>query len=226
MTEAESILSELKKTNTSINALAQKMKKTEKRMQRVEKRVKVSSSTPSSADDKCGLKQSSIPAGIRREIRRIYKLLLEEDLENFPGWKIEPGITYKDRQNQGVLDRLIREVKALNPVYLTEHIKGAAYRFYRSKTEEESIKRREKDIEKNVKKRRYERLTRKLQDRKASFTKATFNDEAERKEWERVLTLDLMSSDESDFNDNAVEILVTHQIPWLSEIVNSFKQTL
>ena len=65
MTEAESILSELKKTNTSINALAQKMKKTEKRMQRVEKRVKVSSSTPSSADDKCGLKQSSIPAGIR-----------------------------------------------------------------------------------------------------------------------------------------------------------------
>ena len=35
-----------------------------------------------------------------------------------------------------------------------------------------------------------------------------------------------MSSNESDLDDNAVEILVTHQIPWLSESVNNFKQTL
>ena len=70
--EAESILSELKKTNTSINALAQKMKKTEKRMQRVEKRVKVSSSPPSSADDKCALKRTSIPAGIRVSRKHSY----------------------------------------------------------------------------------------------------------------------------------------------------------
>jgi len=36
----------------------------------------------------------------------------------------------------------------------------AAYRFYRTKTEEDSVKRRGLDTEKNGKKRKYERLTR------------------------------------------------------------------
>ena len=33
-------------------------------------------------------------------------------------------VTYLDQQNQAVLDRLLREVKALNPVFLNRHIKG------------------------------------------------------------------------------------------------------
>ncbi len=33
-------------------------------------------------------------------------------------------VTYKDRRNQVVLDRLVREVKALNPTYVSQHIKG------------------------------------------------------------------------------------------------------
>ena len=33
-------------------------------------------------------------------------------------------VTYKDSTNQAVVDRLIREVKALNPEFLTQHIKG------------------------------------------------------------------------------------------------------
>jgi len=41
-----------------------------------------------------------------------------------------------------------------------EIILEAAYRFYRSKNEEDSIKRRGLDAEKNSKKRRYERLSR------------------------------------------------------------------
>ena len=32
--------------------------------------------------------------------------------------------TYKDPENRAVLDCLLREVKALNPSYITEHIKG------------------------------------------------------------------------------------------------------
>lgn len=33
-------------------------------------------------------------------------------------------VTYKDPKNQAVVDRLIGEVKALNPEFLTQHIKG------------------------------------------------------------------------------------------------------
>ena len=35
-------------------------------------------------------------------------------------------ITYKDRHNQTVANKLLKEVKSLNPEYLTEHIKGIA----------------------------------------------------------------------------------------------------
>ena len=28
---------------------------------------------------------------LQKETRRVYNLLLDEDSENFPGWKIEPG---------------------------------------------------------------------------------------------------------------------------------------
>lgn len=35
-----------------------------------------------------------------------------------------------------------------------------------------------------------------------------------------------MSTDESDFDDAGREILVNHQLPWLSDAVNNFKQVL
>ena len=90
-------------------------------------------------------------------------------------------MTYKDSHNQTVLDRLVREVKALNSVYLTQHIKGiatliiilviielfpsstytdAAYRFYRSRCEETSTKRRGMHQAKNKSKRKHERTIR------------------------------------------------------------------
>ena len=37
-------------------------------------------------------------------------------------------VTYKDPRNQVVVNRLILEVKALNPEFLTQHIKGKAKR--------------------------------------------------------------------------------------------------
>ena len=81
-------------------------------------------------------------------------------------------ITFRDPRNQAILQQLIREVKALNSMFLTEHIKGmwvymsaficilpsmhehitsvfvlcltdTAYRFYRTRTEEESSETRE-----------------------------------------------------------------------------------
>jgi len=69
--EGQAILSELKKTNITIIALAERVRKSEKRMQKVEKRVKVSSdssskdSSPSSSHNDCCLKKGSIPVGIR-----------------------------------------------------------------------------------------------------------------------------------------------------------------
>ena len=35
-----------------------------------------------------------------------------------------------------------------------------------------------------------------------------------------------MSTDESDIDDAGKEILVNHQLPWLSDTVNNFKQVL
>ena len=34
------------------------------------------------------------------------------------------SITYKNTENQKVLNLLVKEVKALNPEFLTQHIKG------------------------------------------------------------------------------------------------------
>ena len=112
----------------------------------------------------------------------LYKLSYRANLQwticNFLPFRV----TYKDSVNQSVLDRLLREVKALNPEFLTQHIKGirinnkvpysiaiptvgyiftdAAYRFYRSRCEDESAKRRGKLQTKNRSKRKHERMTR------------------------------------------------------------------
>lgn len=47
-----------------------------------------------------------------------------------------------------------------------------------------------------------------------------------RTQWKSILTIELMSSDESDYNDNGKEVLVSYQLPWLSDAVNNFKQVL
>ena len=86
---------------------------------------------------------------------------------------------YKDQENQAVLARLLQEVKGLNPNFSTECIKGtswqfsckvatisqkyvteACYRFYRTKVEEDSLKRRGALDDKNKRRRRRERLLR------------------------------------------------------------------
>ena len=38
-----------------------------------------------------GHKKACIVTSIQRETRRVYSLLMEEDLENFNGWTIQPG---------------------------------------------------------------------------------------------------------------------------------------
>ena len=44
-------------------------------------------------------------------------------------------VTYKDSLNQAVLNRLVGEVKALNPVFLTQHIKGLQFAYSNALTE-------------------------------------------------------------------------------------------
>lgn len=69
----------------------------------------------------------------------------------------------------------MKEVKDQNPNFNSQDIRDAAYRFYRSKCEEESIKRRGKAHEKQKQKRKHERLVRKLTERKASLEKMAFS---------------------------------------------------
>ena len=60
----------------------------------------------------------------------------------------------------------------------------------------------------------YEPYMQKLRDRKVSFSKATFPSETAMKGWEYALSVELMSSEESDYDDGK-EIPIIHQILWL-----------
>ena len=44
-------------------------------------------------------------------------------------------------------------------------------------------------------------------------------------QWKSILTMDLVSSDESD-EENGEEVLIAHPLPWLSETVAHFKMSL
>ncbi len=55
--------------------------------------------------------------------------------------------------------------------------------------------------------------------------KGTYKNDAEKDEWLKVMTVELMSSEESDY-DNNEEVIVVHPLPWLSDKVVNFKQTL
>ena len=73
----------------------------------------------------------------------------------------------------------------------------------------------------------YISLLQKLHERKVALSKASFGANPEtREKWETILILDFTSSDESDNDDSDKEILINHQITWLSEEVNNFKKLL
>ena len=85
-------------------------------------------------------------------------------------------VSFKSPENQATLDRLVREVKALNQDFLTHQVSGksinimyvyniichvdAAYRYYRSCCEQKSIERRGINSVKLRQKRKNERLSR------------------------------------------------------------------
>ncbi len=56
------------------------------------------------------------------------------------------------------------------------------------------------------------------------LAKGSFKD-GEKEQWQAVMTMDMMSSDESGEEDGE-EILIVHPIPWLSHTVTQFKLSL
>ena len=63
-------------------------------------------------------------------------------------------------------------------------------------------------------------ILQKLHERKIALSKASFGENPEtRKKRETILILDFTSSNESDNDDSDKEILINHQITWLSEEV-------
>lgn len=64
----------------------------------------------------------------------------------------------------------------------------------------------------------------KLEERTAVLCKGKFSNPKDRERWEKVLCLDLMSSEESGFDDGD-EILITRPLPWRSPRVDQlFKE--
>ena len=55
--------------------------------------------------------------------------------------------------------------------------------------------------------------------------KGSFDGGRDMEQWKAILTIDLMSSDESA-DEEGEELLVTHPLPWLSDTVSQFKLSL
>ena len=59
-----------------------------------------------------------------------------------------------------------------------------------------------------------------------TFERAKFDDPAMKEKWKDVLNISLMSSDESKVEEDGTEVFVNHRFPWLTDVVEDFKQTL
>ena len=67
----------------------------------------------------------------------------------------------------------------------------------------------------------------KLEERTTVLSKGKFSDPKDRERWEKVLCLDLMSSEESGFDDHdGDEILITRPLPWRSARVDQLYMEL
>lgn len=84
------VLKEIRKSNKLLATLVKRVGNNEKRLKAVEEKVTVASSGVDSTPSRRA-KSRDVPDEVRRETRRVYALLLEEDSENFHGWTISPG---------------------------------------------------------------------------------------------------------------------------------------
>ena len=57
------------------------------------------------------------------------------------------------------------------------------------------------------------------------FEAGSYKDDGEKEAWKKVVTMDFMSSDESCTEEDQ-DVLVSKPLPWQSERVAHFKQTL
>ncbi len=63
----------------------------------------------------------------------------------------------------------------------------------------------------------------KFQERKATFDKGSFKDAQEKDKWKSILKIEIMSSDESDY-DGDKEVIVSHPLPWLNRTDDRHQQ--
>jgi len=89
----------------------------------------------------------------------MYQSLLEED-DNFEGFDLAPGTTFNDQRNRDVVSKLVKEVQLSNQSFQASQIRAATYTYYRTLTQEDSLKRRGKYEERKRIRRRRERLLR------------------------------------------------------------------
>ena len=47
-----------------------------------------------------------------------------------------------------------------------------------------------------------------------------------KEKWKDVLNITLMSSDESEIEEDGTDVIVNHKLPWLTDVVEDFKQML
>lgn len=55
--------------------------------------------------------------------------------------------------------------------------------------------------------------------------KGKYRSDVEKEEWLKIMTVDIMSSEESEV-DEEEDVIVIHPLPWLSHKVACFKETL
>eukprot|EP00731_Ephydatia_muelleri_P036143 Em0205g6a len=170
-----------------------------------------SRSTSSSGSERVS---KHIPLKVKAEVRRIYSTLSQD--VNFSGWNIGSG--YKSVENVATLEKIVKEVQGVNPSFQESDIRAAAYRYYRTRAQQESLVKRGKDIERKQLRRKHERIVRKRKERELALVRNPKVKSEVKEKWMAVMKNEFMSSEDSTHDEGEDnDSIVVHPLPWRAE---------
>ncbi|XP_065892713.1 uncharacterized protein [Dysidea avara] len=158
---------------------------------------------------------------VRKEVRLTYNLLKESEDSDFRGYDVSPSVAFTHERNKAITKKLIDVVKAGNKEFSSKDIRNAAYTYYKSLGKEHRAKSSGKYDETVVTKKRRERFNRKVTQRCTEFLKLSYAEE-DRKKREKVLIPEMISSDESDHDEQGKSVFSVKELRWRSDRVNNF----
>lgn len=160
---------------------------------------------------------------MRDAVRKTYRSLYEGD-DSF-GWDTTKSSS--DNENKKTILTVIKEVKSQIPDVPSNVIKEAVKTYFISCRGSDKLKTTGKYDKKCSSQRKCNRLIRKMKHRKSALMKTRAISEDKKKDWLPCLVTEMMSSEESDVDESdGTRIYVTKQLPWRSDKLNQFLDSL